>query len=123
MFSLYHCTHHLITYDTLTNHKLQINKNHKIRRKIIEKQFKKIHSLRRSGTSGSETSASVDVLLNNLSLRASLRSDLVAVGNATNCQTDCSIIEEENLADQPTITECKANHSIPDLSVSMVKII
>jgi hypothetical protein len=62
----------------------------------LEKQIKKIHSqvLRRSEASDSESSASVDVLLNNLSLRASLRSDLLAADHVM-CQVDCPITEEE----------------------------
>ena len=65
-------------------------------RKILEKQIKKIHSqvLKRSEPSGSESSASVDVLLNNLSLRASLRSDLLAADHAI-CPLDCPITEED----------------------------
>ena len=45
-------------------------------------------SLRRSEPSGTESSASVDVLLGNLSLRASLQSDLLAA-DCTLCQIDC----------------------------------
>ncbi|XP_011503208.1 PREDICTED: serine/threonine-protein kinase fused [Ceratosolen solmsi marchali] len=65
-------------------------------KKILEKQIKKIHSqvLRRSEPSGSESSASVDVLLNNLSLRASLRSDLIAADHVL-CQVNCPIIDDE----------------------------
>ncbi|XP_043683688.1 serine/threonine-protein kinase fused isoform X1 [Vespula pensylvanica] len=44
--------------------------------------------LRRSEPSGTDSSASIDVLLGNLSLRASLRSDLLAVDHAL-CQSDC----------------------------------
>lgn len=44
--------------------------------------------LRRSEPSGTESSASVDVLLGNLSLRASLRSDLLAADHAI-CHNDC----------------------------------
>lgn len=45
-------------------------------------------ALRRSEPSGTDSSASVDVLLGNLSLRASLRSDLLAADHAI-CQNDC----------------------------------
>lgn len=45
-------------------------------------------ALRRSEPSGTDSSASVDVLLGNLSLRASLRSDLLAADHAM-CQSDC----------------------------------
>ncbi|XP_014480493.1 PREDICTED: serine/threonine-protein kinase fused [Dinoponera quadriceps] len=45
-------------------------------------------ALRRSEPSGTDSSASVDVLLGNLSLRASLRSDLLAADHAV-CQNDC----------------------------------
>lgn len=45
-------------------------------------------ALRRSEPSGTDSSASVDVLLGNLSLRASLRSDLLAADNAL-CPMDC----------------------------------
>ncbi|XP_019701055.1 serine/threonine-protein kinase fused isoform X2 [Harpegnathos saltator] len=45
-------------------------------------------ALRRSEPSGTDSSASVDVLLGNLSLRASLRSDLLAADHAI-CQSDC----------------------------------
>lgn len=45
-------------------------------------------TLRRSEPSGTDSSASVDVLLGNLSLRASLRSDLLAADHAM-CQNDC----------------------------------
>lgn len=44
--------------------------------------------LRRSEPSGTDSSASIDVLLGNLSLRASLRSDLLAADHAL-CQSDC----------------------------------
>ncbi|XP_012282365.1 serine/threonine-protein kinase fused isoform X2 [Orussus abietinus] len=44
--------------------------------------------LRHSEPSGTDSSASVDVLLGNLSLRASLRSDLLAADHAL-CQSDC----------------------------------
>lgn len=44
--------------------------------------------LRRSEPSGTDSSASVDVLLGNLSLRASLQSDLLAADSAA-CQIDC----------------------------------
>ncbi|XP_016840545.1 serine/threonine-protein kinase fused [Nasonia vitripennis] len=84
-------------------------------KKILEKQLKKIHSLRRSEPSGSESSASVDVLLNNLSMRASLRSDLVAADHAI-CQVDCPIVEEEpyQQIDQVPAQEdcCVANANI-----------
>ncbi|XP_058795036.1 serine/threonine-protein kinase fused [Phymastichus coffea] len=70
-------------------------------KKILERQIKKLQSqmMRRSGhTTESESgSASVDVLLNNLSLRASLRSDMVAADFAT-CRVDCPIAEEEAAA-------------------------
>ncbi|XP_014217801.1 serine/threonine-protein kinase fused-like [Copidosoma floridanum] len=70
-------------------------------KKLLEKQIKKIHSqvMRKSEASGSESSASVDVLLNNLSLRASLRSDLLAADYAI-CETDCPIADEDFNADQ-----------------------
>lgn len=55
--------------------------------------------LRRSEPSGSESSASVDVLLNNLSFRASLRSDVLAADHAI-CRVDCPIAEEEFQAQQ-----------------------
>ncbi|KAL0108044.1 hypothetical protein PUN28_014954 [Cardiocondyla obscurior] len=45
-------------------------------------------ALRRSEPSGTDSSASIDVLLGNLSLRASLRSDLLAADHAL-CQSDC----------------------------------
>ncbi|XP_032673839.1 serine/threonine-protein kinase fused [Odontomachus brunneus] len=45
-------------------------------------------ALRRSEPSGTDSSASVDVLLGNLSLRASLRSDLLAADHAI-CHNDC----------------------------------
>lgn len=45
-------------------------------------------TLRRSEPSGTDSSASIDVLLGNLSLRASLRSDLLAADHAV-CQSDC----------------------------------
>ncbi|XP_043498981.1 serine/threonine-protein kinase fused isoform X1 [Polistes fuscatus] len=44
--------------------------------------------LRHSEPSGTDSSASIDVLLGNLSLRASLRSDLLAADHAL-CQSDC----------------------------------
>lgn len=44
--------------------------------------------LRHSEPSGTDSSASIDVLLGNLSLRASLRSDLLAADHAI-CQNDC----------------------------------
>ncbi|KAJ8664443.1 hypothetical protein QAD02_006105 [Eretmocerus hayati] len=65
-------------------------------KKILGMQRKKTQSLKRSENSGSESSTSVDVLLNNLSLRASLRSDLVAADYAI-CQHDCPIAEDEPL--------------------------
>lgn len=46
-------------------------------------------ALRHSEPSGTDSSASVDVLLGNLSLRASLRSDLLAAEHAI-CETDCT---------------------------------
>ncbi|XP_015605480.1 serine/threonine-protein kinase fused [Cephus cinctus] len=45
-------------------------------------------ALRHSEPSGTESSASVDVLLGNLSLRASLRSDLLVADHAL-CRSDC----------------------------------
>lgn len=45
-------------------------------------------ALRRSEPSGTDSSASIDVLLGNLSLRASLRSDLLAADHSV-CQNDC----------------------------------
>lgn len=45
-------------------------------------------TLRHSEPSGTDSSASVDVLLGNLSLRASLRSDLLAADHAV-CYNDC----------------------------------
>ncbi|XP_046478154.1 serine/threonine-protein kinase fused isoform X1 [Neodiprion pinetum] len=51
-------------------------------------QNRQCQILCRSEPSGSDSSASVDVLLGNLSLRASLRSDLLAADHAL-CQNDC----------------------------------
>ena len=78
-----------------------------IQRKILEKQIKKIHSqvLRRSEPSGSESNTSVDVVLNNLSLRASLRSDLVGADFAI-CQVDCPIVEETEELKQQHLPYC-----------------
>lgn len=45
--------------------------------------------LRRSEPSGTDSSASIDVLLGNLSLRASLRSDLQRAADHAICQNDC----------------------------------
>lgn len=52
-------------------------------------------ALRRSEPSGTDSSASVDVLLGNLSLRASLRSDLLAADHAI-CQNDCPHSVQQN---------------------------
>lgn len=99
------------------------------RRKILEKQIKKIHSqvLRRSEPSGSESSASVDVLLNNLSFRASLRSDVLAADHAI-CRLDCPIAEEEFQAQQQqqqhpenVEADCNLNTNVPE-SLALVNI-
>ncbi|KAK2583323.1 hypothetical protein KPH14_009325 [Odynerus spinipes] len=50
--------------------------------------------LRRSEPSGTDSSASIDVLLGNLSLRASLRSDLLAADHAL-CRSDCPNTNEQ----------------------------
>lgn len=71
--------------------------------KVIERQIKKLQTqmMRRSHTTEESESggASVDVLLNNLSVRASLRSDMVAADFAI-CRLDCPIAEEEIAKDK-----------------------
>lgn len=51
-------------------------------------EMNQCQTLRRSEPSGTDSSASIDVLLGNLSFRASLRSDLLAA-DQTMCQNDC----------------------------------
>ncbi|XP_050452311.1 serine/threonine-protein kinase fused isoform X2 [Cataglyphis hispanica] len=79
-------------------------------------------ALRRSEPSGTDSSASIDVLLGNLSLRASLRSDLLAADHAI-CQSDCPhstnvhhnfpILEDHS---KPVQTQTDDNHSIQQLN-------
>ncbi|XP_020284918.1 serine/threonine-protein kinase fused isoform X2 [Pseudomyrmex gracilis] len=64
-------------------------------------------TLRRSEPSGTDSSASIDVLLGNLSLRASLRSDLLAADHVV-CQSDCP-----NNANVPHNFSLMENHPKP----------
>jgi len=79
-------------------------------------------TLRRSEPSGTDSSASIDVLLGNLSLRASLRSDLLAADHAL-CQSDCphSADVQHNLPIQddhskPVQTQTDDSHSVRQLN-------
>lgn len=82
-------------------------------------------ALRRSEPSGTDSSASIDVLLGNLSLRASLRSDLLAADHAI-CQNDCPhgasvhhnfpVPEDHS---KPVQTQTDDNHSIQQLNREM----
>lgn len=53
--------------------------------------------MRRSEPSGAESSASVDVLLGNLSLRASLQSDVLAAEYNAFCELDCPNVKPHRL--------------------------
>ncbi|XP_017890354.1 serine/threonine-protein kinase fused [Ceratina calcarata] len=64
-------------------------------------EINQCYTLRHSEPSGTDSSTSVDVLLGNLSLRASLRSDLLSADHAL-CESDCpngmnSASKQENL--------------------------
>ncbi|XP_024870145.1 serine/threonine-protein kinase fused isoform X1 [Temnothorax curvispinosus] len=82
-------------------------------------------ALRRSEPSGTDSSASIDVLLGNLSLRASLRSDLLAANHAL-CQSDCPhnadvqhnfpILDDHS---KPVQTQTDDSHSIRQLNEEM----
>ncbi|XP_072744160.1 serine/threonine-protein kinase fused isoform X2 [Anoplolepis gracilipes] len=82
-------------------------------------------ALRRSEPSGTDSSASIDVLLGNLSLRASLRSDLLAADHAI-CQNDCPhsanvhhnfpLLEDRS---KPVQTQTGDNYSIQQLNREM----
>lgn len=79
-------------------------------------------ALRRSEPSGTDSSASIDVLLGNLSLRASLRSDLLAADHAL-CQSDCPHSEDVQhnfpiLDDhsKPVQTQTDDSHSVRQLN-------
>ncbi|XP_039310697.1 serine/threonine-protein kinase fused isoform X1 [Solenopsis invicta] len=78
-------------------------------------------ALRRSEPSGTDSSASIDVLLGNLSLRASLRSDLLAADHAL-CQNDCPhstnvhnfpILDDHS---KPVQTQTDDSHSVRQLN-------
>ncbi|XP_012521501.1 serine/threonine-protein kinase fused isoform X2 [Monomorium pharaonis] len=81
--------------------------------------------LRRSEPSGTDSSASIDVLLGNLSLRASLRSDLLAADHAL-CQNDCPhsanvqhsfpILDDHS---KPVQTQTDDSHSVRQLNKEM----
>lgn len=81
-------------------------------------------ALRRSEPSGTDSSASIDVLLGNLSLRASLRSDLLAADHAI-CQSDCphnaNVHQSFPIEDhsKPVQTQTDDNHSIQQLNREM----
>lgn len=82
-------------------------------------------ALRRSEPSGTDSSASIDVLLGNLSFRASLRSDLLAADN-TLCQNDCphSVDVQHNFPisddhSKPVQTQTDDSHSIRQLNREM----
>ncbi|XP_029177902.1 serine/threonine-protein kinase fused [Nylanderia fulva] len=78
-------------------------------------------ALRRSEPSGTDSSASIDVLLGNLSLRASLRSDLLAADHAI-CQNDCphNVNVHHNFPiedhSNPVQTQTDDNHSVRQLN-------
>ncbi|EZA54125.1 hypothetical protein DMN91_001117 [Ooceraea biroi] len=81
-------------------------------------------TLRHSEPSGTDSSASIDVLLGNLSLRASLRSDLLAADHAI-CQTDCPHgvnaqhnfpVPSENYSTDYTVQTQDDNHSVRQLN-------
>ncbi|XP_012055453.1 PREDICTED: serine/threonine-protein kinase fused [Atta cephalotes] len=79
-------------------------------------------ALRRSEPSGTDSSASIDVLLGNLSLRASLKSDLLAADHAL-CQSDYShnVDMQHNFSIQddyskPVQTQIDYNYSVRQLN-------
>lgn len=82
-------------------------------------------ALRRSEPSGTDSSASIDVLLGNLSLRASLRSDLLAADHAL-CQSDCphnaDVQHNFPIPDEhskPVQTQTDDSHSVRQLNEEM----
>lgn len=86
-------------------------------------------TLRHSEPSGTDSSASIDVLLGNLSLRASLRSDLLAADNAAVYQSDyphvyCPTIAQQNFPvpgdySKPVQTQTDDDHSVQRLNMKM----
>ncbi|XP_015118471.1 serine/threonine-protein kinase fused [Diachasma alloeum] len=75
------------------------------------------HPLGRSHPSGTDSSASVDVLLGNLSLRASLQSDLLVFDgvNQTLCPSDCPSIQynqNDELVHLPEVMKENVNQNI-----------
>ncbi|XP_011300431.1 serine/threonine-protein kinase fused [Fopius arisanus] len=79
------------------------------------------HPLGRSQPSGTDSSASVDVLLENLSLRASLQSDLLIFDgvNQTLCPSDCPSDQHNQNEDLSCLPECmkeNVNQNIQGIS-------